>query len=53
VYGQRAQAESVFSRGKRRLGATVAAVRWANQKTEILLKAFAHNVMLLAAWIST
>lgn len=53
VYRQRAQAESAFSRSKRRLGATVAAVRWAYQKTEILLKAFAHNVMLLAARIST
>ena len=53
VYGRRAQAESVFSRNKRRLGATVAAVVWAYQKTEILLKAFAHNVMLLAARIST
>ncbi len=53
VYARRAQAESVFSRAKRRLGATVAAVRWAHQKTEILLKAFAHNVMLLAARIST
>ena len=53
VYGRRAQAESVFSRNKRRLGATVAAVVWAYQKTEILLKVFAHNVMLLAARIST
>ena len=53
VYGQRAQAESVFSRAKRRLGATAAAVVWAYQKTEILLKAFAHNVMLLAGRIST
>lgn len=48
VYGQRAQAESAFSRNKRRLGASVSAVRWVNQKTEILLKVFAHNVMLLA-----
>jgi transposase len=53
VYGQRAQAESAFSRSKRRLGATVAAVGWAYQKTEILLKVFAHNVMILAARIST
>ena len=53
VYARRAHAESVFSRAKRRLGATVAAVRWAYQKTEILLKAFAHNVMLRAARIST
>jgi transposase len=48
VYGQRAQAESVFSRNKRRWGASVAAVKWPNQKTEILLKVLAHNIMLLA-----
>jgi transposase len=48
VYGQRAQAESAFSRNKRRLGAWVGAVAWANQKTEILLKVLAHNIMLLA-----
>lgn len=49
VYGQRAQAESVFSRTKRRLGAAINAVRWTNQKTEILLKVIAHNIMLRAA----
>lgn len=48
VYGQRAQVESAFSRTKRRLGASVAAVKWVNQKTEILLKVLAHNLMLLA-----
>jgi transposase len=48
VYGQRAQAESAFSRNKRRLGASVRAVKWVNQKTEILLKVLAHNIMLLA-----
>jgi transposase len=48
VYGQRAQAESVFSRNKRRLGASINAVKWTNQKTEILLKVLAHNIMLLA-----
>lgn len=53
VYARRVQAESVFSRAKRRLGSSVAAVRWPYQKTEILLKAFAHNVLLLAARIST
>ena len=53
VYGQRAQAESAFSRNKRRLGASVAAVRWANQRTEILLKVIAHNIMLRAARTST
>jgi transposase len=53
VYGQRWQAESAFSRLKRRLGAAVASVRWPNQRTEILVKVFAHNVLLLAARIST
>jgi hypothetical protein len=53
VYARRVQAESVFSRVKRRLGSSVAAVRWPYQKTEILLKAFDHNVLLLAARIST
>src|SRR5262249_23148999 len=49
VYDQRAQAESVFSRSKRRLGASVGATKWVNQKTEILLKVVAHNIMLRAA----
>lgn len=53
VYGQRSQVESVFSRNKRRLGASVAATKWPNQKTEILLKILAHNIMLRAARIST
>jgi transposase len=53
VYGQRAHAESAFSRNKRRLGASVASVRWANQKTEVLLKVLTHNLMLLAARVST
>ena len=53
VSGHRWQAASGFSRLKRRLGAAVASVRWANQRTEILLKVFAHNVLLLAARVST
>lgn len=53
VYGQRWQVESVFSRLKRRLGAATAAVRWAAQRTEILLKVITHNIMLLAARVST
>jgi hypothetical protein len=53
VYGQRWQVESAFSRLKRRLGASVAATRWVNQKTEILLKVLTYNLMLLAARIST
>jgi len=48
VYGQRWQIESAFSRNKRRLGASVAATKWINQKTEILFKVLAHNIMLLA-----
>lgn len=48
VYGQRGQVESVFSRNKRRLGASVAAIMWVNQKTEILLKVLTHNIMILA-----
>lgn len=46
VYGQRSQAESAFSRLKRRFGASVAAAAHANQKTEILLKIIAHNILL-------
>jgi hypothetical protein len=53
VYGQRAQAESAFSRNKRRLGASVAATKWPNQKTEVLMKILAHNIMLRAARVST
>ena len=48
VYGQRAQIESAFSRNKRRLGAAIGSVKWANQKTEVLFKVLAHNIMLLA-----
>jgi hypothetical protein len=48
VYGQRAQVESIFSRSKRRLGPSVASVKWTSQKIEILLKVRTHNVMLLA-----
>jgi hypothetical protein len=53
VYGQRWQAEGAFSRLKRRLGASVAALKWVNQKTEVLLKAITHNIMLRAARVST
>jgi hypothetical protein len=53
VYGQRWQVESVFSRVKRRLGAATAAVTWANQQTELLLKVITHNIMLRAARVST
>jgi hypothetical protein len=53
VYSQRWQIESVFSRNKRRLGAAVAALKWNNQKTEILFKVLAHNIMLRATRVST
>lgn len=49
VYGQRWQIESAFSRITRRLGASIASVRWPNQQTEVLLKVVAHNILLLAA----
>ena len=49
VYGQRWQIESAFSRNKRRLGASIAATTWHNQKIEILLKVLAHNIMLRVA----
>jgi transposase len=53
VYGQRWQIEGAFSRLKRRLGASVASVVWPNQQTEVLLKVVAHNILLLAAGVST
>jgi hypothetical protein len=49
VYGQRWQAESGFSRNKRRLGPALRACRWANQKKEIHMRVLTHNLMLLAA----
>lgn len=49
IYGQRWQIESAFSRIKRRLGASIGALRWVNQKNEILLKVLTHNIMLLAS----
>ena len=48
LYGQRWQAESAFSRQKRRLGSALRARKWANQKKEILLRCLTHNLMLLA-----
>jgi transposase len=49
VYGQRWQAESGFSRFKRRLGAALRARTWAAQKAEAVFRAIVHNLMLLAA----
>jgi hypothetical protein len=48
VYGRRWQAESVFSRKKRRLGSALRARKGANQKKQILLRCLTHNLMLLA-----
>lgn len=48
-YGQRWQAESAFSRHKRRLGASLRARQWIRQQWEVLLRVLTHNIMLLAA----
>ena len=49
IYGQRWQADSLFSRMKRRLGSALRARQWANQKKEIFLRCLTINLMLLAA----
>ena len=49
VYGQRWQVESGFSRLKRLLRSTVRAVKWVNQKKELMLRVIVYNLMLLAA----
>ncbi len=49
VYGQRWQAESAFSRLRRQLGSALRARVWPNQAGEVMLRAVAHNLMLLAA----
>jgi hypothetical protein len=49
VYGQRWQAESVFSRNKRRLGAALRACSEAARERECLLRVLTHNLMLLGA----
>jgi hypothetical protein len=41
------QAESVFSRSKRRLGSALRARKWPNQKKEILLRVLTHNLLIL------
>ncbi|MCW8132198.1 MAG: transposase, partial [Planctomycetota bacterium] len=51
VFGQRWQAESVFSRFKRCLGSELRSVRWKNQESEALLRTVVHNLALLALWI--
>lgn len=47
-YRQRAQAESGFSRHKRRLGSALTARNEPNQFTEVLIRTITHNIMILA-----
>jgi hypothetical protein len=47
VYRQRWQVESLFSRHKRVLGATLRARTWSAQKQECLVRILTHNLMIL------
>ena len=47
LYGQRWQAESGFSRHKRRLGAALTARRAAPRRREVLLRVLTHDLMIL------
>jgi transposase len=49
VFGQRWQAESAFSRHKRRLGSAVAGRSEVSRTRECLFRVLTHNLMLLAA----
>jgi hypothetical protein len=49
-YGQRWQAESVFSRFKRCLGSSLRARRRWSQHREILARLLVHNLMLVNLW---
>lgn len=49
VFGQRWQAESAFSRHKRRLGSALGGRSDASRERECRLRVLTHNVMLLAA----
>ena len=49
LYRQRAQVESVISRHKRLLGATLRARTWRTQKQECLVRILTHNVIILRA----
>lgn len=49
VYGQRWQAESAFSRHKRRLGSSLGGRSDASRERECHLRVLTHNLMLLAA----
>jgi hypothetical protein len=51
LYRQRWQAESIFSRLKRRLGAALTAHDARAQRHEILLRILTHNLMLLRCWL--
>ena len=46
-YGQRWQIETVFSMIKRRLGETLSARSYHRQNRALLLKAVAHNILIL------
>jgi hypothetical protein len=47
-YRHRAQAESAFSRHKRRLGSALTARAEPNQFKELLIRTLTHNIMILA-----
>ena len=49
VFGQRWQAESAFSRHKRRLGSALGAKSDESRERECRLRVLTHNLMLLAA----
>jgi transposase len=49
VFGQRWQAESAFSRHKRRLGSSLGGRSDASRERECRLRVLTHNLMLLAA----
>jgi transposase len=49
VFGQRRQAESAFSRHKRRLGSALGGRSDASRERECRLRVLTHNLMLLAA----
>jgi hypothetical protein len=49
VYGQRWQAESAFSRHKRRLGSALGGRSDASRERECCLRVLTHDIMLLAA----
>ena len=48
LYGQRWQAESAFSRQKRRLGSSLRAKTWIAQQAETFIAVLTYNLMILA-----